>query len=316
MDIPLFDAHCDTASAIWNKSLPLRKNTLHTDLVRRMSYAPCAQFFAFFAQGADAPVKYRNQLNYFKSQAAENKDLIIICRTHKEAEDAFSSGRTAAFLAIEGAELLNCSETELKKAHDEGIRSVNITWNFENVLSGSNSEGADKGLTDRGKSFVKRCQELGMLIDMSHISEKAFWDAYELGGTMFASHSNSSAVWPHSRNLTDAQFRALAETGGVAGLNLYSRFLGEDPDTDTVVAHAEHFLSLGGENALCIGADFDGCDELPRKINGIDDMSCLYEAFLRRNYNESLVRNIFFNNLFALLERTLNNEICQHEKHK
>ncbi len=254
MEIPLFDAHCDTASYIWINSLPLRKNNGHTDLIRRRAYAPCAQFFAFFAKGADASVQYSNQLKYFKNQILENEDLLMLCRTPQEAKEAFSAGKTAAFLAAEGAELLNCSESALKKAYEDGIRSVNITWNFENALSGSNSEGANKGLTQKGKSFVKRCFDLGMLADMSHISEKAFWDAYELGGPMFASHSNSAVLWPHRRNLTDAQFQAIVKTGGAAGLNLYSSFLGENPNVETVIAHAEHFLSLGGEKALCIGA--------------------------------------------------------------
>ena len=183
-------------------------------------------------------------------------------------------------------------------------KAVNLTWNYANALSGSNADRPEEGLTEKGRAFVRRCRELGVLPDMSHISEKAFWDVYELGGVMFASHSNSKSVYCHRRNLTDEQFAAISETGGVAGLNLYAEFLGENATCDTVIAHAERFLSLGGEKAVAIGADLDGCDALPEGISGIQDMEKLYEAFLKKNYSESLLRDIFFNNLFNLIERT------------
>ena len=305
MNIPLFDAHCDTAYNVWNYSISLRENGGHTDLERRCDYSPCAQIFAIFDEGEKVTEWCRDQLAYFKEQLAKNKEYVRLCRNTDEARAAFESGRTAAFLSIEGAELINCSEAELEWAYAEGVRSINITWNHENELSGSCAEGRKKGLTDKGRSFVRKCREMGILVDVSHISEKGFWDVHEIGGPMFASHSNAKYVWEHRRNLTDDQITAIVESNGAVGLNLYAEFLGHDPTIDTVIEHADYFLEMGAEHALCIGADFDGCDRLPVGIRGIEDMGKLYEAFLKKNYPEALVQDIFFNNLFSLFERTM-----------
>ncbi len=306
MNIPLFDAHCDTALCIYEQGKPLRENDLQTDLLRRKAYSPCAQFFALFSDAGecDPEANFRGELENIKSEIEKNSDVVSLCRSGREAREAFKEGKTAAFLSVEGAEQLGCSIEGLNWAFEQGVRAVNLTWNYANALSGSNADRPEEGLTNAGKAFVRRCRELGVLPDMSHISEKAFWDVYDIGGVMFASHSNSKSVYGHRRNLTDEQFKAIVETGGVAGLNLYADFLGEKATCETVIAHAERFLSLGGEKAVAIGADLDGCDALPEGINGIQDMGRLYEAFLRQNYSESLLRDIFFNNLFNLIERT------------
>ncbi|MBR5381441.1 MAG: membrane dipeptidase [Oscillospiraceae bacterium] len=307
MTVPLFDAHCDTALCVYEKQTSLRENGLHTDLARRCAFSPCAQFFAVFSDAGetDPATNCRAELRYFKKELAKNADLVSLCRTAEEAKAAVSGGKTAAFLSVEGAEQLGCSLDGLAWAYEEGVRAVNLTWNYANALSGSNADEPERGLSDEGKAFVRRCRELGVLPDVSHLSERGFWDLYELGGPIFASHSNAKAVFGHKRNLTDEQFRAVAESGGFAGLNLYAAFLGERPTLDTVIAHAEHFLALGGEKALGLGADLDGCDELPEGITGVQDMGKLYEAFLRRNYGEDLVRDIFWGNLFSLIERNV-----------
>ena len=120
-----------------------------------------------------------------------------------------------------------------------------------------------------------------------------------------ATHSNSRAVFPHPRNLTDEQFTAIINTNGVAGLNMYAGFLGDDPDFDTVVSHLEHFLALGGENNVSMGGDWDGITSMPRGMNGIQDMEKLYEHLLRRNYSETLLKKVFYSNLMRVV-----NEVC------
>jgi len=307
MNIPLFDAHCDTALCVYEKQTSLRENALHTDLARRRAFGPCAQFFAIFSDAGETdPVSCaRAELKYFKRELEKNADIVSLCRTAEEAKTAVSEGKTAAFLSVEGAEQLGCSLEGLEWAYGEGVRAVNLTWNYANALSGSNADRPDEGLTEEGRRFVRRCRELGVLPDMSHLSEKGFWDVYDLGGPLFASHSNARAVFDHRRNLTDRQIEAVVSSGGFVGLNLYAAFLGERPTLDTVIAHAEHFLALGGEKALGLGADLDGCDELPEGMTGIQDMGKLYEAFLRRNYSEDLLRDIFWGNLFSLIERNV-----------
>ena len=203
---------------------------------------------------------------------------------------------------MEGGELLRCGISELEEAAAEGVAAVNLTWNFENLLSGSNAEGRDRGLTERGAAFVRRAQELDVLVDVSHLSDPGFWDVMAVAEKpVIASHSNSRALCGHSRNLTDPMFRALAEHGGVAGLNLYSEFVGGRNDVEAACAHILHFLDLGGEKNVGIGADFDGCDRLPEGITGLESMDRLYEALLKNRVPQSTADDIFYHNFMRVL---------------
>jgi len=317
MRLPLFDAHCDTLSAMHASGKALWQNDLHVDLQRGQRYAPWAQFFAIFGMlgaeessaGLDFPIWasgeacFRAQYDLFLEGLQVNQDRLLFCRTAADAKAATLAGKTAAFLSVEGAELLGCSLDRLTEAHELGVRMVTLTWNRANAFSGTNLEETDRGLTELGRKFVRRCESLGVVVDVSHISEPGFWDvAEEMKEPFVASHSNSAIRCPHSRNLTDDQFLAIVKAGGVAGLNLYSEFVGADPDVDSAVAHIEHFLSLGGEKAIAIGADLDGCESLPRGIAGVQDLEKLAEGLLRRNYAEALVHDIFYNNLFRVVE--------------
>jgi membrane dipeptidase len=151
-------------------------------------------------------------------------------------------------------------------------------------------------------------QELGVVVDLSHASERAFWDTAEITKRpIIAGHSNSKTVCPHKRNLTDEQFKALVRLGGVAGINLCPDFLNPSKSAKVadILRHIEHFMGLGGERAVCLGGDLDGIDETPEGIGGIEDYGVLYEALLRLNYPEALVRDIFYNNLLEVLEKAL-----------
>ena len=206
----------------------------------------------------------------------------------------------------QGGELLDCSLERLEEAWRLGVRAVNLTWNHANDLSGSNAEETDRGLSAQGRAFVDQMGRLGMLVDVSHLSDPGFWDVAErVDGPFLASHSNSRAVFSHPRSLTDAQFTAIIDHNGVAGLNLYARFLGERADVDTVVAHLEHWLELGGEQNVCLGGDLDGCSLLPEGIKGIQDLDRLWERLLQRNYSEALLRALFFENLMRVVS-----EVC------
>jgi membrane dipeptidase len=297
MNLPLFDAHCDTLWAMQTLDQPLWRNGLHLDLERGRKYLPRAQFFAMF--GGAFPAQYQ----LFQRALRANRAHLAFCRTATEARGAERAGKTAAFLSVEGAELLDCSPDRLTEAATLGVRMLTLTWNGENALSGTHCEAPDRGLTDLGRKFVRRCRDLGVIVDVSHLSEPGFWDVVEeTAGPFVASHSNSATVWPHSRNLTDAQFLAIVKAKGVAGINLYSAFLGADPDVDDAIAHMEHFLGLGGEKSVAIGADLDGCERLPRGIAGIEDLEKLAEGLLRRNYSEQIVSDIFYHNLFRVVE--------------
>ena len=307
----LFDGHCDTILRCYMEGGGLRRQAGHLDLERRRGKGRWAQFFATFGSPEDMPGRslwevFLEEYALFRSEVDANADLVVFCRTGEEARAAFAAGKTAAFLSAEGAELLDCDPDKLRLAHRMGVRAVNITWNHPNALSGTNAEEQDRGLSEQGRAFVKTMGELGMLVDVSHLSDPGFWDVMEVTDRpVVATHSNARAIFPHPRNLTDAQFTAIINTNGVAGLNMYAGFLGDDPDFDTVVSHLEHFLALGGENNVSMGGDWDGITQMPQGMSGIQDMEKLYEHLLRRNYSESLLEKVFYSNLMRVV-----NEVC------
>ena len=319
MSIPYFDAHCDTGTKALRSGEGLRSNGVHLDLTRLGAYAPAAQVFAVFSRpkGHDWRAGYEHDspaealaahgadcLSALVGELERNADLAVLCRSAAEAKAAAARGKVAAFLAVEGAELLGSSVEGLRAAYDKGVRLVNLTWNYRNPLCGTNQTGG--GLTAAGRAFVREAQKLGVAVDMSHLSDEGFWDCLEIAARpILAGHSNARALCPHPRNLTDEMFSALSKAGGVAGLNLCPAFLGEAPDVETCREHIEHFLALGGEKAVCLGTDFDGIDSPPRGVAGVQDMGALYECLLRHNLPEDLVRDIFYNNLFEYLERAL-----------
>lgn len=300
MPVPYFDAHCDTITAQGY----LRVTNGHLDLTRLQAYAPCAQVFAICCT-EDMPGGYQEYFPLLLRQLEENRDMVKLCRCADDIRSAAEEGKIAALIAAEGAEHFGCSLDGLRDAYDRGVRSVNITWNHDNALSGAAMDSG-RGLTAQGRAFAREAQRLGVILDVSHLSDRGFWDLLEISEKpIYASHSNAHAICPWPRNLKDEQFTALAERGGGAGLNLCADFLGLGRDIDAIVAHLEHFLSLGGEKAVFLGTDFDGIDETPAGIRGVEDMQTLYNTLLRRNYPEALVNDIFYNNLLSIMERAL-----------
>ena len=324
MSIPVFDAHCDTICEVVRQKERLRCNRLHADLERGRKFEPYAQIFAIFDRPWDSdqhPADYARDwpekvltklcdelLARLLDEFYVNRDILVHCRCAGDAKLAADGGKIAAFIAIEGAELLGCDLEALHRAYANGVRYVNLCWNYDNALCGAANGAGAYGLTEKGARFVAEMQDLGMAVDLSHASERAFWDVAEITKRpIMAGHSNSKAVCDNPRNLTDEQFLALIELGGVAGLNLCPDFLNESGGAgiEDIIRHAEHFLSLGGERSLCLGGDLDGIDTAPKGIKGIQDYDKIYEAMLRRNYPESLVRDIFYNNLMRFSEAAL-----------
>ena len=305
MPIPLFDSHSDTVHVARAHGRHLRENDMQLDLLRSGAFAPRGQVFSIWGDPKKDPPMFDAVIAYWETELAENGDLLAHCRSAADIRAAFAAGKCAALLSIEGAEQIGCSIPKLRDAFDKGVRIVHLCWNWDNALTGSATEGQG-GLTEAGRAFVREMDALGMVVDLSHISERAFWDVLELTDRpVLAGHSDAAGVQAHARNLTDEQFTALTRRGGVAGLNLSPRFLGLNRDIDAVVAHAEHFLALGGERAVCLGTDLDGVAELPAGLTGIQDFGKLYEAMLRRNWTEAQVRAVFFDNLNDFFGRAL-----------
>lgn len=280
----------------------LRKNGFHTDLERLHKFAPCAQVFAVCAETLDRPVEKADaMLRRLSQEIEENSDIVMLCLNFHDIKKAAESGKVAVFISIEGCEQIS----SLESAYQDGVRVLHPTWNFDNELCGA-AVGSGRGLTEKGRAFVKKAQHMGFALDMSHISERGFWDTLEAcEKPVIAGHSNARAICNVPRNLTDEQFNALVDVGGGVGINLYPEFLGLGKDINAVIAHIEHFLSLGGERSVFLGCDFDGIDSTPTGLDGVHKLDKLYNELLNRNYPEALVKALFWDNLYDIMEKML-----------
>jgi len=307
MSYKVIDLHCDTVFGVTSRGKSLYNGDSHINLEEGLKLPGYAQFFAFFCSFAkeNGPSLFKELYEKFQTVLAENAQYAKSCRTLAEADAAIAEGKVAILYSIEGAEGLGCDPGRLEDAWEKGVRMTGLTWNFENALSGSCKTG--NGLTELGREFVRRAQRMGMLIDTSHLSEQGFYDICDITeGPVIATHSNSAAVFPHERNLTDDQFKLIMQTGGVTGINLFTEFLGEGKvDFETVYQHIDHFLQLGGAANVCLGADLDGCETLPEGFAHVSDYNKLSDYLVSRGIPAETVADIYYNN-FAKVVKTWN----------
>ena len=312
MNFPVFDLHCDTALALLGENLrqagSLRKNNGHIDLERAATLPGYAQCFACFTtpwdklpEGTTVNQLFEREMVSVLREVEQNKDLINLAYTADDVEENRKNGKMSAILTIEGPAGFDFDPALLEDLYKVGFRITTLGWNEKNVLCGSHVTGG--GLTDLGREYVFEAQRLGMLVDVSHLSDEGFWDIMDITqGSVIASHSNSRAVHNVSRNLTDEMFRAICRTGGVAGLNLYTDFLGDNPTLDTVCDHVLHWMELGGGKHIALGGDLDGCEALPEGFNGIEDYPKLADRLLQRGLAEQEVFDIFWNNAWSVMK--------------
>ena len=234
------------------------------------------------------------------AEFAESPWLAVV-RTAKEAERARADGKMYAFLAVEGMAAIGEDLSGIDRYHDFGARIGMLTWNEENLLATGVRGDPQKGLSLLGWRAVRRMRELGMVVDVSHLNDGGFWDVMKLArGPVIASHSNCRALCDVRRNLTDDQLRAIRDTGGVVGINLYADFVGGD-SMEQLIAHIERFLSLDGEKTVALGGDLDGCEALAAGFSGVQDVAKLYQALEERGYPQTLLEDIFWNNWRRIL---------------
>lgn len=305
----VFDGHCDTISHCFETGEHFADSSGHWTIEKVRTFTSYAQFFAVFGDQAKYlgtsmfPLFLEQEALFRRELAAHGKDMAF-CVDWAGCERAWAEGKVAAFLSVEGAELLDCSQEGLRKAYAMGVRAVNLTWNHPNVLSGTNAADVGRGLSDRGRSFVREMNRLGMLVDVSHLSDPGFWDVVDVTTSpVIASHSDSRACHFHTRNLTDAQFTAIINLQGAVGLNLCVDFLGQGATVDTVVRHLEHFLDLGGEDTVALGGDWDGIDQMPREIEDVRGWAVLYRRLEELGYGAELLDKLFYKNLMRVVKR-------------
>ena len=314
MNIPVFDLHCDTALGMVGRTRQpgpgLRSNNLHIDLERASTLAGYCQCFACFTtpmmrqwyQRSPEEI-FQRELDAVLSQVERNSDLISQAFSAADVSKNLETGKMSAILTIEGPAGFGFDPALLEDLWKVGFRITTLGWNEDNVLSGSHMTGG--GLTDLGREYVREAQRLGMLIDVSHLSDRGFFDIMDMTeAPVIASHSNSRAVRNVSRNLSDEMFMEIVNTGGVAGLNLYTDFIGENADLDMCCDHVFHFMELDPSGRhIALGGDLDGCESVPAGFAGVQDFPKLSARLLERGLDENTVRNIFWNNALGVMEK-------------
>ncbi len=312
MSFPVFDLHCDTLSRLLGRKMEsfgsLRANDCHINLTRAEKLPGYAQCFAVFTtdlwkdKSSISPVQaFERQIVQFQREMNNNPDKIAMAYSARDVIHNFEKGLMSGILTIEGPAGFDFDPALLADLSLVGFRMTTLGWNEKNALTGSNVTGG--GLTEQGREYVKEAQRNQMIVDVSHISDEGFWDIMNITEKpVIASHSNSRAVHNHSRNLTDEMFLALCQTGGLAGINMYTEFLGEKADIETVCNHICHFMELDPTGKhIALGGDLDGCESLPAGMDGIDDYPAIATALQGRGLDDEIIRNIFWNNALGVM---------------
>ena len=314
MNFPVFDLHCDTALELLGKDLKspksLKKNDLHIDLERAKKLPGYCQCFACFTtpymrewMQVSPEMVFQLELDVILAELERNKRTMSLVYNADDVRRNLEKGKMSAILTIEGPAGFGFDPDLLEDLYKVGFRISSLGWNEQNPLTGSHKTGG--GLTDMGREYVKTAQKLGMIIDVSHISDEGFWDIMKVTEKpIVATHSNSRAVCDNSRNLTDDMFRAIVETGGLAGFNQCAPFVGEKPNLVTTCDHILHFLELDPDGThIALGGDLDGCEELPEGFDGIQSYPAMAQRLLERGVDEKLLHNIFWNNALDVMDK-------------
>lgn len=246
----------------------------------------------------------------------ESEGRVRVCRTADDIEQSLDSGVLAPVLHIEGAEAIDANFDLLEVLYQAGLRSLGPVWSRPNAFGHGvpfrcpSSPDTGPGLTDLGKELIRACNRLKILIDLSHLNERGFWDVAALtDAPLVATHSNAHALSPHSRNLTDKQLAAIRDTGGMVGVNFATSFLrpdgrqNADTPVDLVIEHLEHLLKHVGEDGVGFGSDFDGAT-VPAGLGNAAGLPSLVAIMRSRGYDEPLIEKICFRNWLRVLRQT------------
>lgn len=310
------DCHCDTLTEAYKSEQSLYQNKCQLDIQRIIENGGGLQFFAIWVPqqyryfgGAKYTLqiidKYQREMQLLRKNKVDFINIL-----GKYDIDVALEHKFASLLSIEGGEAIEGSLEVLRVFYNLGVRCMTLTWNYRNDIADGVKESITAGgLTNFGRSVICEMNRLGMLIDVSHISEEGFWDVLELTNKpIIATHSNSKSLCRISRNLSDEQIRAMANNNGVIGVNIYPTFLEENKDEanlDSVYKHIEHIIETAGEDYVAFGTDFDGIDQMPKGINGVQDMLSIVEYLEKKNYPTPVLEKICYRNLFRVLKEVL-----------
>lgn len=309
----IVDGHCDTLLDIADGKRCFDGSTAggHLDLPRLQQGGVRLQFFAAFIGSEYKPERALKRALFLVNafhQMVEHHPVLTHITHGSDIEELFSTDKIGALLAIEGGEALAGSVELLELYHRLGLRSLTLTWNQRNELADGVGEGNNAGgLTKFGKRVIQQMNRLGMLVDVSHLSDAGFWDVLQVSTEpIIASHSNCRALCNHRRNLTDDQIKALAQADGVMGVTLAGDFIHEyTPSLNRLVDHIEHVVQLVGIEHVGLGSDFDGVDRLPPEIPDVSALPRLTEVLQSRGFTPEHIQAILGGNLLRILRQVL-----------
>lgn len=323
----LIDMHCDTIyelSAHPDQSLLDNQLAIDVEKLRRGNYL--LQNFALFVYNREGSDPYEICLGLYdcfrKQMELAAGEIRQVTRV-EEIEQNHKEGILSALLTIEEGAVCRGSTDLLQEFYDKGVRMMTLTWNFENEIGYPNCiidhngkrkpfANEDQGLKPAGFEILEAMESMGMIVDVSHLSDAGFMDvASKLKVPFTASHSNSREICPHPRNLTDQMLRILGEKGGVAGLNLYGSFVNPmltSGETDCRIAdlmkHAHHMADVGGMDCVALGTDFDGF-EGEGELRTAADMKNLPEYLHQSGFTWDEVDKITYKNAARVYQEIL-----------
>ena len=316
------DMHCDTLMRAYFRD----KDDLFTcpefdlDISRMIESGMMAQFFAIFVPSAKEYARYEKEYkgddeyidkcaSIFNHTVQKHADVVAKATSAKEILDNYASYKVSAILTMEDGVAVQGDMKKLDYFHSLGVRALSLTWNYENCFGYPNSKDPEimqKGLKDFGKEAVKHMQEIGMLVDVSHLSDGGFYDVYKLSKVPFiATHSNARALCNHSRNMTDDMILKLHEKGGVMGINICPDFLDDTPgNKDSKISRLcdmiEHEKEIAGIEVCAIGTDIDGTHG-NFEMKGPCDSNKLFDELIRRGFSTSDIEKIAYKNIIRVM---------------
>ena len=308
----MIDLHCDTIMQLLDHpdSGDLYRNTWKIDIEKLQKAHSKVQDFALFinlGKTNDPYGRYEEMRNLCTTQIHLYGEHIQHVLSYQDVESVYESGKIGALMSIEEGGVLGGDLDKLKQAYQDGVRLITLTWNYPNGLGEPHCGEQHKKLTPKGIEFVEAMQDLGIIVDCSHLNDAGTEQLGDILDVPFvASHSNAREVTAHTRNLPDNLIKIIANKGGVIGLNFAQSFLGTSPVSriDDIVKHGLYLINKGGEDVVALGTDFDGIKP-NTEIKDASEMYRLYDAFKEAGLSVEQCEKLFWKNADRLLKEIL-----------
>jgi membrane dipeptidase len=308
----IIDGHCDTIEIIADQGLNMFQEQKCQVTLEGLKMGKVGlQFFAaFVAPKGSRPCLQRGLklIDTYHAMTDQYQHSFQRVLKFDDIAQAVQQGKIGSMLTVEGGDVLEGELLNLRILYSLGVRAMTLTWNYRNEIADGVLESRSKGgLSSFGHDVINEMNRLGMLIDVSHLSENGFYSVLEASKKpVAATHSNAWALQPHPRNLTNDQIKSLANSGGVMGINFYPDFLsGQQASLNDIIRHIEYIIDLAGIDVVVFGSDFDGIERLPEGISGPQHFEKVINALFKRNYKEEDVRKVAYKNYLRLLKDIL-----------